>query len=349
MSREIQVEIKRNLGDFMLDVTFHSTDNRIGILGESGCGKSMTLQCIAGIATPDEGKIVVNGRVLFDSSCKINVKPQQRKIGYLFQNYALFPTMSVEKNIAAGLSGTKAQNAERVKEMIMRFQLKGLEKRMPDELSGGQKQRVALARIMAYEPDIIMLDEPFSAMDAYLKDNLHVELLEMLKDYGGIVLMVTHSRDEIYRFCRSVIVLDNGKEIIMGKTKEVFKHPGKVAAAKLTGCKNIAKIKKRDQHCLEIEEWNSTIHIETPIPEWITHVGVRAHDLMPCMEQQTYNCISLKEYTVLEEPFETNVIIHYDNHRIWWKISKNDWQREMNGQIPPYLSIPPEKILFLKE
>ena len=135
----IEVRIKKKLGNFQLDIDFKTEENRIGILGASGCGKSMTLKCIAGIETPDEGRIIVDGTLLYDSAKKISLKPQKRHIGYLFQNYALFPTMTVEENIAAGLQGRKEEKRRRVVEMMEKFQLLGLGKQLPGELSGGQQ------------------------------------------------------------------------------------------------------------------------------------------------------------------------------------------------------------------
>ena len=172
----------------------------------------MTLKSIAGIELPDSGRIEISGRVFFDKEKKVNLKPQKRNVGYLFQNYALFPTMTVAQNIAAGLKGNKAENEKRVQEMIRKFRLQGLEKHLPGQLSGGQQQRVALARIMAYEPDVILLDEPFSALDMYLKDRLQRELSEMLEDYPGTVILVSHNRDEVYRFCEDLAVIDKGQD-----------------------------------------------------------------------------------------------------------------------------------------
>ena len=221
----IEVKIQRKLNTFELNIDFKSDSKRIGILGASGCGKSMTLKSIAGIEPPESGLIKIEGKTVYDSENKVNLKPQKRNIGYLFQNYALFPTMTVEKNIAAGLKGKKQENAKRVREMIEKFQLTGLEKRFPAELSGGQQQRVALARIMAYKPDVILLDEPFSALDMYLKDRLQQELQELLEDYEGTVIMVSHSRDEVYRFSEELLIIDQGQIVAAGKTKELFQNP----------------------------------------------------------------------------------------------------------------------------
>ena len=145
----VRVKIRKKLDSFLLDMEFQSESRRIGILGASGCGKSMTLKCIAGIETPDEGRIEAGGRLLFDKEEKVNLRPQKRNVGYLFQNYALFPTMTVEKNIAAGLKGTRREKEARVREMMRKFQLKGQGKRLPGQLSGGQQQRDALESIMA--------------------------------------------------------------------------------------------------------------------------------------------------------------------------------------------------------
>ncbi len=207
----LQAIIKKRFSGFSLDVSLNTDGGVMGILGASGSGKSMTLKCIAGIETPDEGRIVLNGRVLFDSEKHINLPPQKRKVGYLFQNYALFPNMTVETNIAAGLSGSKEEKQEAVARMIRLFKLEGLEKRYPSQLSGGQQQRVALARILVYEPDVIMLDEPFSALDYYLKEQLQFQVREVLRGYTGDVLMVSHSRDEVYRFCEKSIILNRGQ------------------------------------------------------------------------------------------------------------------------------------------
>ena len=277
----VTVKIQRKLDNFLLDINFHSDSRRIGILGASGCGKSMTLKSIAGIELPDEGHIELEGRTLFDKTEKINLKPQMRNVGYLFQNYALFPTMTVEKNIAAGLKGTKQEKEARVREMSDKFRLQGLEKRLPGQLSGGQQQRVALARIMAYEPDMILLDEPFSALDMYLKDQLQRELAEMLSDYEGTVIMVSHNRDEVYRFSEELLVIDQGKIAVSGKTKEIFQNPVSKEAARLTGCKNFSKARRIDSHTIEAEDWGITFTTERGIPDYTEYIGYRAHDFIP--------------------------------------------------------------------
>ena len=202
MDKSLKVNIQKKLKEFDLKVDFELKRGCLGILGPSGCGKSMTLKSVAGIVNPDKGIISLKTNeetTYFDSDNKINLEPQKRNVGYLFQNYALFPNMTVEENVACGLS--KGSDEKRVSEMIRRFHLEGLEKRYPRQLSGGQQQRVALARILAYGPDVILLDEPFSAMDAFLKEQLRLELVRMLDDFDGFSILVTHDRDEVFQFC----------------------------------------------------------------------------------------------------------------------------------------------------
>ena len=232
MTKLLKVNIQKELKEFDLDVDFELKKGCLGILGPSGCGKSMTLKSIAGIVNPDNGFISLNDTVYFDSSNKTNLKPQKRNVGYLFQNYALFPNMTVEENVAIGLG--KDYDKNHLSEIIKRYHLNGLEKRYPRELSGGQQQRVALARIMAYGPDVILFDEPFSAMDTFLKEQLRLELVNSLKDFDGFSIMVTHNRDEAFQFCDELIILDKGKVIAKGDTHEVFENPRKVQVARLT-------------------------------------------------------------------------------------------------------------------
>ena len=189
----LYVDIEKRLGAFRLKSKFEVADETLALLGASGCGKSMTLKCIAGIVTPDRGRIVLNGRVLFDSEKKIDLTPQQRRVGYLFQQYALFPNMTVEQNILCGIrAGSRSEKRSLAAEKLRMFRLEGLEKKYPAQLSGGQQQRVALARILCSEPQAILLDEPFSALDSYLKWNLELELSDLLAGFHGPILWVSH-------------------------------------------------------------------------------------------------------------------------------------------------------------
>ena len=347
----IEVRIKKKLGNFQLDIDFKTDENRIGILGASGCGKSMTLKCIAGIETPDEGRSIVDGTLLYDSAKKISLKPQKRHIGYLFQNYALFPTMTVEENIAAGLQGGKEEKRRRVVEMMEKFQLLGLGNQLPGELSGGQQQRVALARIMAYEPEVILLDEPFSALDDFLKDRLAQEMLDLLKDYRGTVVLVSHSRDEIYRFTRELLTMADGMQISYGGTREIFANPGRKETARLTGCKNIAEAKRIDGRHLEVPEWGITLCLNENIPEKVAFVGVRAHEFIPVWGDAGSNCIPVNVKSSAILPFERKYFLagaEGSEEDICWFLQRDKWPLIDRKGMPDFLMMPEEKILLLE-
>ena len=275
----VEVDIRKKFGNFCLSMRFISEENRIGILGASGCGKTMTLRCIAGIETPDEGKIVIGDNVFFDSEKKINLPVRERKIGYLFQNYALFPNMDVETNIGIGIREKGKEKQKKVETLIKKFCLTGLEKRYPSELSGGQQQRTALARILACDPKMILLDEPFSALDGFLRENLQEEMQEILRDYSGNVLMVSHNRDEIYRFSQKLLIMDQGKCLMEGGVREIFHNPVKKEAARLTGCKNIASIQKTGEYEIWVEDWKMRLKTRELVLERHNYIGIRAHDL----------------------------------------------------------------------
>ncbi len=197
----LEVQIYKKLAEFDLDVSFQVNDNILGLMGASGSGKSMTLKCIAGIETPDQGRIVLNDRVLFDSERKINVPIQKRNVGYMFQSYALFPNMNVYENISVGLRARKVKDVDIVAQKVMKqFQISELASRYSKQLSGGQRQRVALARLMAYEPDVLLLDEPFSALDEDLKEDLLRELKSELQ-ISKPVIFVSHNKEEVNELC----------------------------------------------------------------------------------------------------------------------------------------------------
>ena len=224
----LEVSIRKKLHDFELDVSFNTEGcSRLGVLGPSGCGKSMTLKSIAGIVTPDEGRIVLNGRVLFDSAQKINLPPQSRKVGYLFQSYALFPHMRIIDNIACGLrlSKKEARQNRQIRQIVEMVHLTGLEERYPGQLSGGQQQRAALARILVYQPEIILLDEPFSALDEPLRVELQHQLSEILRDWQREAILVTHSQTEVRRMSDHLMVLDGGHITAFGATADLLPPP----------------------------------------------------------------------------------------------------------------------------
>ena len=340
----LKVNIQKELKEFDLDIDFELKNGCLGILGPSGCGKSMTLKSVAGIVDPDKGVVSLTAdeeTVYFDSSKKINLKPQKRNVGYLFQNYALFPNMTVEENVACGLS--KEDDQKIVSEMIKRFHLEGLEKRYPRQLSGGQQQRVALARILAYGPDVILLDEPFSAMDSFLKEQLRIELVNLLKDFDGFSILVTHNRDEVFQFCDELIVLDEGKVIAKGDTYEIFENPKKVQVARLTGCKNISKIEVIDDYHLKSLDWGVVFEVSEKISPNITHIGIRAHNFSSAKEDDV-NVLDTRDSTIIEMPFEWEITLA---NGLWWKVDKRI--REHDFEIPEFLKVDPKDIILLEE
>lgn len=216
----LYVDIEKNCGDFCLKVKLEAEKEVLGLLGASGCGKSMTLKCIAGIEKPDRGIIRLDDKVFFDAKRHINLPVQKRRVGYLFQDYALFPNMTVLQNILCG-----AGEKEKALEYVRRFYLEGLENLYPMQLSGGQKQRTAMARMLSGEPEILMLDEPFSALDNYLKTQLERELLGQIKEFGKTVLFVSHDRNEAYRMTNRIAVMETGSIVEVQSRKDLFEHP----------------------------------------------------------------------------------------------------------------------------
>ena len=350
---KLYADIHKKTGDFSLDILIESDSKRIGILGASGSGKSMTLRSIAGIEEIDSGRIELGGRTLYDSNKKISLKPQKRIVGYMFQNYALFPTMTVLDNVMAGIrDGSRDEKRHKAHKMLARFSMESYEKQLPGELSGGQQQRVALARIMVTEPELILLDEPFSALDGYLRDRMQLEMLEMLEDYPGQVVMVSHSRDELYRFSEELFILDDGKILRHGNTEAIFKDPQVEEAARLTGCKNITDIRVLDKHTLEIRDWGVTLKLSKEIPEGTKSIGYRAHYFEPVWgDNQDNNCIDLDLARVDDLPFEKNYYIKSKENPaelICWFV-QGDVQKLIDEKgLPDSLKLREDAILFLK-
>ena len=326
----LEVNVTKRFDGFTLHAAFTAGDTATALLGASGCGKSMTLRCIAGIVRPDEGRIVLDGRVLFDSAQGIDLPPQQRNVGLLFQNYALFPNMTVEQNILSALKKEKDPAARRAAcaEALRAMRLEELAKRLPGALSGGQQQRAALARILAAKPRILMLDEPFSALDSYLREEVEGEVGSLLAGFGGTALLVTHNRDEAYRLCRDMIVMDGGQVLRTGGTKEVFADPQSTTAARLTG-------------------WDAPLHLAAEVPETCTAVGIRAHDFAPCAPAAP-NALPVQLNSTSENPFDWNLIFTAPDGttRLWWKVSKTNLTAA-SPETPAFLGTAPQNIMPL--
>ncbi|MBR0262057.1 MAG: ATP-binding cassette domain-containing protein [Selenomonadaceae bacterium] len=338
----LDVRIKKILRDFTLNVEFSVRDEVFAFLGASGAGKSMTLKIIAGIETPDEGRIILNGRTLFDSAKKINLPPQARRVGYLFQNCALFPNMTVAENISFAASGTASEKILKLKKNLSRFKLEGLENSYPHELSGGQVQRVALARILASHAQLLLLDEPFSALDSHLKWQLELELAEVFKIYG-VTILVSHDRDEVFRLADKVAVINVGKIEAFGSKHEIFRQPPTVAAALLTGCQNISAAKKIADDKIFAEDWQLTLTVKK-IPDDLKFIGIRACDLKQTSAAGE-NIFLLKVSRVIEDT--NSFIVLFENH-IHAEVDKS-----LNSTFPIpnsslYICLPADKIILLR-
>lgn len=339
----LDVNIKKDFSSFSLDVAFSFEKGVLGILGASGCGKTLTLKSIAGISELDDGFIRYNNQCLYDKKNKICLKPQTRNIGYLFQNYALFPNMTVRENIIVGIKDKNDNHI--INEMISIFRLKGLENKYPHQLSGGQQQRVALARIFASTPNLLLFDEPFSALDSYLKDQIKVDFSNMLKQFSIPSIIVSHDRDEIYQLCDNVLIMDKGQVIEQGITEEIFIHPKHTITAQLTGCKNISRIKKIDDYHVECLDFNYLI-LETgqKVTDEIQAIGIRAHQFQQCHEYKE-NCITLKNATISKMPFVWHVTL---SNGIVYKLEKTMKQSQNDLKLSKYLYIDKNDILLLK-
>jgi molybdate ABC transporter permease protein len=276
----LQIQVERELESFALKVAFNSFNGTVGLLGASGAGKSMTLRIIAGITTPDRGRIVLDDRVLFDSDTKVNLPAAQRRIGVVFQDYALFPHLTVAENVGFGLRNLpKADRKSEVERQLASLQILELANRFPREISGGQRQRVAIARCMAVHPDALLFDEPFAALDPHLRRQTEEQLRRTLADYAGPVVFVTHDMEEAFRFCTDLLVLDRGSVIASGPKHQLFEDPRTVVAARLTGCKNIVPATSVGENRVSISAWGCELVTAKPIGANLTHIGYRSHQI----------------------------------------------------------------------
>lgn len=343
----IEIAVKKSFESYELDFQVKSDAKWIAILGASGSGKSLTLKSIAGVETPDSGSIVVGGRVLFDSVTKVNLPSRERKVGYLFQNYSLFPTMTVEENIGVGIKNKKNQK-KIIEDYVKRYNLEGLKERYPHQLSGGQQQRVALARMMATEPEVILLDEPFSALDHHLREEMQRQLLYYLEDFAGTVILVSHDRDEVYRLSEELVILESGKSIAYGRTTELFEKPETVAAARLTGCKNIGRM--ADGQGCYVENWDLHFPVIS-VKAGCEHIGIRAHHIRNDKPLgQPYFVIPVHEYSVQEGLWEVTVSVTTSPQAtvpLLWKVSKERWKELAKTELRE-LYLAEKDLLFLE-
>lgn len=352
---KLELNIHKDYPGFTLDMNLSTSARRVGILGASGSGKSMLLKCLCGLITPDSGFIQLGDRVLFDSQKKINLPPRQRRVGFLFQNYALFPHLTVLQNITFGLDDLPPQQRQETAESLMaRFHLAELAGRYPGQLSGGQQQRVALARAMAPDPDILFLDEPFSALDEHLRSHMIKAMLEDLKDYRGTVLLVTHNIEEVYRLCDHLVIISGGSINATGPKEKLFQHPVTMEGARVTGCKNLAPAFLKSNGVLDIPKWGifaTSAELPSKAAGW---AGIRANHILLADEKHQENLFSAWIAERSEAPFRITLYLklnqpaeHPGDFDVQWEISRDAWHTVRELPQPLTVSFPARHMMFL--
>ena len=345
----ISVDIKKDFGNFLLDVAFEAGDETLYRLGASSYGRSLTLKCIAGIEKPDSGRIVVDGITLFDKEKNINLSPQERRTGLLFQNYALFPQMTARQNIATGArrEKDKAKREQLVAEVITSFGLSELTGNLPSQLSGGEQQRTALARILVSSPRILLLDEPFSALDSHLRFKLEQEVKEVARQFGKTVILVSHDRDEVYRLSDRIAVMDEGRIVAEGEKSAVFAKPRTRSGAVLTGCKNISRARQLDGTHVMALDWGIKLAV-SPDEVNAPFVGIRMHDIKAQGDVNVFSCRVKRE---IENPFSYTILLTPEDANstmpIGWELDKDVWRSLRSEKIS--VALPPESLLMLRD
>ncbi len=351
------VNIEKILASFHLKVAFTADEQPLGLLGGSGAGKSMILRCLAGIETPSHGRIVLNDRVLFDSEQGINVPSRDRRIGFLVQNYALFPHMSVAQNIAFGLPKKLSAGSIRVQveQQLIAMQLQGLGDRYPHQLSGGQQQRVALARALASQPEALLLDEPFSALDTHLRSQLEQQMTETLASYQGVALFVTHNMEEAYRICPNLLVLEHGRAVHYGNKHDIFKHPATVSVAQLTGCKNFSRVVLQSSQQVEAIDWDCTLQVIEPIKSKLSHIGIRAHQFIFTNDSSQENTFPCWVVRTSETPHRMTLFLklhsagkNSQDYHLQAEVFKEKWATMKDQPFPWYVRLDPLRLILME-
>ena len=339
------VDMEKALGSFQLRMRFEVGEETMALLGASGSGKSLTLQCVAGIRRPDRGRIVLDGETLFDSEKEIDLPPQRRRVGYLFQDYALFPNMTVEKNIRCGLR--EKADEPMVEELMETMGLRTLRHKRPGQLSGGERQRVALARILVGRPRLLLLDEPFSALDSHLRFQMERETRQIIHRLGRTALLVSHDRDEVFRLAQQVAVVKEGSVLQQGTRHQVFQRPETVTAARLTGCKNLSQAVELEEGRIWAEDWGIPLRLPRGA-ECPDFVGIRLHDVMLGPGENTAEC---RVVEVVEDPFSVTVMLRPltgEGHvPLGITMDKETWTGAERDRLT--VSLPAKALLLLKE
>lgn len=328
----LYVDICKKLNKFSLDVTFETHGDALAIFGASGSGKSMILKCIAGIERPDSGKIVFDGKVLFDSEAKINIPSRERGIGYLFQNYALFPNMTVRENIMISNRITE----EELQELLIKFDMTELANEYPRRMSGGQQQRAAICRMLAAKPKMLLFDEPFSAIDEQLKLQLYKVLFNNIIRDHKYNFLVSHNFREVYNLSDKILCIDAGKQLAFADIKELYHAPTNEKVAALLGYKNIEKVNKG-----KIETWDYSL---SERKDFSGKICVLEDKIQIAAERE--GAFGFDSYEVLNNFKTIEVVFKKGNREMIGIFTEEDWEQKTD---PFYLKIEEKDLVYLRE
>jgi molybdate transport system permease protein len=357
----LEVQIEKKLAEFTLDVAFRATETPLSVLGASGAGKSMLLRCIAGLERPDRGRIALNDRILFDSQRHVGIPARERRIGLLFQHYALFPHRTVAQNIAFGLHNLPHEDqTARTASLVARTHLAGLEQRYPRELSGGEQQRAALARALAIQPEALLLDEPLAALDTHLRSQVEAQLQETFATFRRPALLVTHNMEEAYRLGEQLLVLARGRVVAFGAKQEIFRHPPTSEVARLTGCKNISRAQANSDGTIEAFDWACRLRLAHPSATPTNYVGIRAHHIdFPETAAEAAaepNVIPCWIVRTSETPFRISLFLSLDpahaeagEAHLQAEVFKEKWERFRDRPQPWRVRLAPESLFAMPE
>lgn len=346
---KLRVDIMKNIGDFRLDAQLEAGEGALALLGALGSGKSAALRCIAGLSDPDEGRVILDGEPLFDSSRHINIPPQRRKIALLIPGYALFPNLTVRRNIAAA-APSRAERERVTEELLGRFRLTELADRLPAQLSELERQRVALARLSASRPAAILLDEPLAGLDSFLRAEMEQELSAFLSTFDGPVIWACHDKGEAYRNCAFVCVMENGLSQETISAERLLNNPVTESAARLSGCQNIVDAIPR-HNAIFLPQWGVTLRPSYPIPPLLRRVGIRAQHVR-ISEPALVNAFAVTVVRVIEDVSSTIALLRpngasEDAPLLVMEMERNVW-RNAPDQRNLTVSIGPQDLLLLR-
>ena len=357
----LAIQIEKRLAEFTLDVSFTAGQEPLSILGPSGAGKTMLLRCIAGLEQADRGRLTLNDHVLFDSEQRIRVPARERRIGMLFQHYALFPDRTVAENVGFGLPQLSASERNaRVSSLIARTHLSGMEQRYPRDLSGGEQQRAALARALAIEPEAILLDEPLSALDTHLRSQMEAQLQETFAAFRRPALLVTHNIEEAYRMSKELLVLSRGRVVASGPKEAILQRPPTLEVARLTGCKNFSRAKAMSANEVEAVDWGCRLRVAQAIERAPAYVGIRAH-MIDFLESSGANAPSDNVFLCRvvrssETPFRITLFLRLqqsadnsDEPHLQAEVFKEKWERFRERPFPWHVRLSPDALMLLPE